>query len=111
MERLEVPGVSPSGVVHQDVDPAQRLGRRADEPVDLFGVADIAHVGEHLAAGRAPKLVRCPVDLVPVSGADGEVHALPGQLLGDGPAQALRAAGDDRLLAVQPQVHVSSPGS
>ena len=49
------------------------------------------------------------LDLVGVARADRDVGAFGGEGVGDGPADALAAAGDDGPLALQSEIHVSSP--
>ena len=114
-EDLEVPGLAPgrlvdieqaaarngAGIVHQDVD----VGIIAGELVDLGAVGQVggdrvdAHIrflrdrgfryGEHVGATRD----------------DDDVAAFAGENFGSGPADAFRAAGDQRRFAGKFQVH------
>ena len=100
-------------------------GERGDVGHDDVDAAELAgHVAHPRLQCRAVAHVECPtggpdplrlqrrhgaVDLVGVAGADGDVRPLVGERVGDRPPDAPRAARDDGVQAVEPEVHAQPP--
>ena len=94
-----------AGVVHQDIELA-RLGRDAAHRRIRRQIGrDRAHVHLPARADRGRSLVQRAL----VARDQRDVAALVRQQLGRGTADALRAAGDQRLLAGELQVHLMPP--
>src|SRR5687767_7309366 len=100
-QRLEGAWVSATGVVHEDVYPAQRVGGFGEELPDLGGVRHVAGTCEDLAAVRA-QLISCRGYLFGATSAYGDVGALAGKLVGDRLSEALRPSGDDGFATLEP---------
>ena len=90
-----------AGVVDQDVETAEALGRRVDRPADLVLVADVAGQGEDAQAADRRQLAAGEVELGRVAGEDGDPRPLGRQLAGHQEPQAARAAGDHRHPVVE----------
>ena len=103
LERL---GRFAAGVVHVDVEPAERGGRLRDEAAQGRCVGGVDRSAPHRAApGQLGDCCRHPVS---VTGADRNRRPLVEQGLGDRAADALRGSGDDRLLAGKSEIHTGS---
>ena len=96
-----------AGVVDHDVDAAERLVRLLDEVLGVGVLAQVGRDGDDLAVGRARDLGGGGFQHVLAARADRDIDALLGEREGDALADALAAAGDERGLAVELQVHVS----
>jgi len=93
------------GVVDQDVDAAQLVGRAADSGAHRRVVGGVGGQREDPAAVRRRQLLACCLQPDLVAGQQGDVRALPGQRAGDGESDAPAPPGDQRPLAGQLQVH------
>src|SRR5204862_5354343 len=89
-----------TAVVDENVDPAERLDRRVDEPRQRAGVADVAANGE-----RAEPL-RLPLECLAAAREHRDVCAFLRQRLRDSEADPGRRAADDRRPTVESEVHV-----
>ncbi len=108
-QREEIGALGGAGVVHQDVEPAERRDRGIDSGLHSGGFAQVA--GEDAGAVCSRErgdAVRHLVQLRPVARGEADLHAFPRQFLGDRRADAAARAGDQRGLAAQVQVHVVS---
>ena len=94
-------------VGHHDVDAAERTGRVLHPGGQRRAVGHVGHAAAHGDAG-AGDLGLGALHLVGVAGAEGHVRALGDQCVDDGAADALGAAGDHCLQALESEVHVSS---
>ncbi len=93
------------GVVHQDVDAAERLDGFLGHARDFGFRRNVDLEAEGLRSARARDLGRRLVELAQIG--DDHRCALLRETRRDGPADAHRTAGDDRDLAFQP-VHTTS---
>src|SRR6185503_3067175 len=98
-----------AGIVDEHVDlPEGRLRRLEGLAAALRG-ADVGRDGDDLGiAGRGDLGSRLVQPLLP-AGDDGDVGAGTGKVPGDGPTDALAAAGDQRVTPAHAHVHVLSP--
>ena len=90
-----------------DVETAKFLRRFGDPLLQAFAVGDVGRAARRLHAllrERGDGLVH----LIPVARADGDIDALPRQRFRDGAADAARTARDDRLLALETEIHDAS---
>src|SRR5262249_21294580 len=93
-------------VVDEHVDPAQARGRRIDDALDVVGPREVAGHREHLGAGRARELAGRRLERGLVPRADRPLHAFLSEPERDRLADTLAAAGDQRRLSLQAEVHV-----
>ena len=84
-----------AGVVDDDVDAAERFGRRAHHGVDVDLLRDVALHGMHLVAVAGSELAHALA--VDVGGDD--LGAFEHETLGNGAPEPGGGAGDDRDLA------------
>ena len=97
------------GVVHEDVQPAERIRRVRHESHHVLRDAGVGAEADHAHAGAGGYLsgdvARCRF----VAGADGHVDSLARKFPRDGVADAARASGYERSLAGYAEVHISPP--
>ncbi len=100
VEKLEVGAVEAeivhdAGVIDDDVDPPERVGRFPEQPRDVVGFADVALDGD----GAAAEILDRFDDFSGLGGAAGEIHrdgeSVLRQAQRDGTADAARGAGND----------------
>ena len=92
----------------EDVEAAERLGGLRHPGAQRLGVGHVDHAApalHPLAGERRDGLVHRGF----VARAQRHIASLGRQLLGDGAADAARAAGDDRVLALEIEIHTSAP--
>ena len=89
-------------VSHEDVEPAELLDGPADPGLVGVGVGDV----HRFPPGRVSQLGHRGGHPVGAAGADRDPRALVDERAGDGEPDPPRGPGDDRLLAVQFQIHV-----
>ena len=90
----------------EDVETAERVGCLGDPPAQPVNVGDIDPAAPGFdAVVRQPRhsLVHCGL----MASAQRDVAALGRQQLGDGTPDAARAAGDDRVLAFEIEIHAA----
>ena len=100
--------VERADVGDRNVDAAELVSARLDPADQRVAIGDVEGAAERLDAPALQRLHGAR-DAVLVASADGDVAALGGERVGDGPADALAAAGDDRLLASEPEIHLLPP--
>jgi len=103
-EGLEGPRVRGTGVVDEDVDAAQPLGRFGDELLHGIGVGDVGDPAGSGACGR--QLLFRELHLVGVARAEGHGDALGEQVRDDSAADPPRTAGDDGAATAQTELHL-----
>src|SRR5437867_3753804 len=94
-----------AGVVDQDVDAAQPLGRPVDEPAAAVERSEIGGDRHDLHPGGPGDLGRRVLQLRLGARADGDAHAFVGQLARDRAADAFAGARHERGLTLEPQLH------
>jgi hypothetical protein len=94
-----------TGVVDDDVEPAEFLGRGAHPETDRGAVRDVDDVRDGGPPEPGPPL-ECRVQGRPRASADSDRAALGGELPGDGEADAASTPGHEHTLAMQLEVHV-----
>ena len=88
-------GRADPGIVHEDVDAAERRHHVVDEPADLLQVADVAHQPHRgVGAVGVGDLGDHGVDAVAADVDDGDAGALIGEQVRRRPAHPARRAGD-----------------
>src|SRR5947208_2702324 len=93
-------------VVDVHVDPPEARGRRVDDALDVVGPREVSGHSEDLRAGRPRQLLGRGFERGLVPGADRHPDAFLGEPERDRLADALAAAGDQRRLSLQAEVHV-----
>ena len=96
-----------AGVVDHHVEPAERLDRLVDEPLQVLDLADVGLHADGLVAELRDLAFEVLGRLLVGDVVDDDVGALAGEGEGDGLADAAVAAGDDGDLALQ--CHVVPP--
>ena len=91
-----------SGVVDEDVDAAQFSHRLVDDLAAMLGILDVAGYQHGLAASSLDQAFGVLGILVLFKIRDENVRPFPRIGNGDGAADAAIAAGDDRLLVLEP---------
>src|SRR5262245_10846880 len=102
---LDHPAGSGSGVVDHDIDASKRLGALLDK---TFGVRVLAQIGGNrrdLSARLLGDFIRRGFERLFAARADGYVHAFPGESARNALADAFAAAGYQRGLALELEVH------
>jgi hypothetical protein len=105
---LEGTGRRSAGVVHDDVQPPELLGRRRDRPLDVVVRGHVADGVLYLFAGLALNLLRGGRQVLLAARADHHACALAHQFSGDRLADSFARAADEGGAPVQAQVHRSS---
>ena len=98
-----------AGIVDHDVDAAERLDALRDEIPGVGVFAQIGRDGDDLAPGCLGDLLRGGLERLLAARADGDVDAFLGQRQRDALADAFAAAGDQRGLAFELEVHRNAP--
>ena len=93
------------GVVHQDVEAAEGLESRLEEPVDLRSAPEMGRNRQRPAAER-PDLVGDRVEVLCLAGGHDHVGARLGEAEGDRAADAPAAARDHRDAAVESKLRI-----
>src|SRR4029077_19636640 len=88
-------------VVHQDVDSAVAADRLLDHRLDVAPLPHV-HDGRHTFAARGADLLRGALGAMELQLRDADAGTLAREDQGDGAADALAGARDDRDLAVEP---------
>ena len=96
--------VERADVGDRDVDAAEILRARLDPADQCRAIGDVERPAERLDALALQRLHGAR-HAVGVARADRDVAALGGKRVGDRPPDALAAAGDDRPLASEPEIH------
>ena len=91
--------------VDQDVEAAERCDRSRHQRPDRAVVLGVDGQSDDPASGLRSQFTRGTIHIGGVAGGDDKIHALQGQLPGDGAADSLAAAGDQGAFAVQLQIH------
>src|SRR4029078_2166327 len=94
----------PAGVVHEDIDAAERLPGVRQKALECIGLPHIANLGVHPDAGLT-QLGLGATHSVLASRADGDVHAFSREPQCDRPADSPARGGNNGVLALQLQVH------
>ena len=94
-----------AGIVDHDVDAAERLVGLLDEVLGVVVLAQIGGDRHDLAAGRLGDLLRGGFERLLAPRADRDVDAFLGERERDALADAFAAAGDQRGLALELEVH------
>ena len=89
------------GVVDEDVEAAERLDRRADRPLDVARVADVAAGRPGASCPPRPHILRGLLGGRLVEVRDHDVRAGLVQAAADAEPDAHRASGDDRRAAAE----------
>src|SRR5438105_569403 len=97
-----------AGVVHQDIDAPEMLVRALDEVARIGFLGEVRRDREHLAAALLANLFRRRVERLLAPRAHRDVAAFARQSARDALADSFAAAGDERDLALELQVHSSS---
>ncbi len=97
------------GVVDEDVDAAERGAGGGDRLGDAVGARAVARHGHDLAIGASAYLVRGLSQALGFARDEDDIATLARQLLGDGAADAQACPRNERALALNPQIHLSSP--
>jgi hypothetical protein len=92
--------------VHEDVDPAERVGQRRHHRAYRFVVAGVTRPAHDPSPGLRRQLGGRRVDALLVASGDADVGSLHRELSGNCLADAAAAARHDRPFATQIQVHV-----
>ena len=92
-------------IVDHDVDAAERLGALLDEALGVGVLTQIGGNGHDLAAGFLGDFVRRGFERFLAPGADRDIDAFLGERAGDALANAFAAAGHQRGLALELEVH------
>ena len=100
-----------AGVVDEDVGAAEGGLRGVDEAGAAVGGRHVAGVADGVDAELLGDRGGGADDAVAVAGGEEDVGALAGEGAGDAEADADAAAGDDRYLAGETEVHVRAPGA
>ena len=101
-ELQEVTATGGAGVVDQQVDGAEPLDRKIDQPLWCLGITQIGRKDHRLAvAGGGDLLQR-----LRRTGRQYQLHSFSGELFGNGAPDATAGAGDDGHLAGEMQLHV-----
>src|SRR5205085_3631483 len=104
-QRLDHAAGRRAGVVHENVDAPELPVGALDEVLRLGFLREVGRDGEHLAAARAPELVRRFIEHVLAARADRDIAAFAHEGERDALADAFAAAGDAGELALQLQIH------
>src|SRR5476649_2518637 len=97
-----------TGIVDHDVDAAERLVGGVDEGFGVGVLAQVGRDGDDLAPRRLGDFLGSSLERLFAARADGDIDAFLGQQKRDALADAFAAAGDQRGLAFELEVHRDS---
>jgi len=109
VDRLDDAAGRGAGIIDQDVDATEVTRGCGDELLSVLALGEIGGNGQDLPSGFAADLVRRRFERFLAARADRDVRPLARQRAGDALADAETAAGDQRDLARQLQIHESPP--
>ena len=96
-------------VVDEDVDALEPADRRVDDLLHVGLAGEIAGHGEHFGAGDLAELGGRRLELALGAGADGDARPFLGEAARHRLADTFAAAGDQRHLAFQTEIHRCAP--
>ncbi len=105
VERVEPARRRPAGVVHQHVEPSERLDGRSEEALEVVGARDVGREGMDAGSGLGGDAVGCVARAIGVTRADRYLRPFGGECVSGGVAESGGGGGDECAFSREFEVH------